>query len=910
MDRIQFRRDSSENWKKHNPTLMEGEVGYEIDTRKRKIGDGRTAWNDLKYLAAENISQELGDDDNLVLSQSAITELITEGYLYKGIADTTTNITEPTGKIFYIVTTPGNYIGFGNITINGGLNIVKWDGTTWIKDEVQLDVTKEQVDEIEELLNNTISNVGIDEYETFSTSKAYAVGDVVSYNNKLYKFIVPHSAGAFDEGQVEETSLKRDLEKNFNTVSSIAYTDNTYVNDIIKSLYIDTSKYKGDKSLLFIRVVCKLDDINRIQISSTEIGFSPINFDTNDDSLFNVSKNTVFGELTIYALADWNKAYTSTTLNAKIQSISYDSNFFLNSWLMQITDDITENSDNIASSNAVYKLLYNNVINIIALETQSTFEYSSTDKSIYLGGKSSLRMVDTKNRPIINSSAHYLCNNKYRIDLSDFLYNRIFIFIKNSQGNDAILVVNTNSDIGFINYKDYALYAILWINTENYALTDLFCPSMIGYTYNNTFFAAKRTEIANTTGDSTQCTMSQKAITDKFNACTSWNLLKDKNIYTLGDSLSYDGIWQNKLCEITGCVFDSKFNIEQGISVGGTLSGPCGNSCAQDRVKNLSNAEKQIDVLFIENINDKSFVSNNKIGSINDEPWFIRKTLDIGTFNSVAEIESYWESNFTLIIGEPYVGTALQAKYKSAGKAYKLHIDTAPTNNGVLTINCYGSKYNISINSTDNVDDVIRKILEYSYVGWNDDFIDGDIILFTRTDEADSKRWIQVDAGDTGITFTLNAADGEGLLGKYYCFTSYNLENYTNKLYWKDSSEISLYSIYKGLLEYVCSTYKKCQVIWIAPPRFNLTYIPSSANSKEDGTYNIDAYEMSTDNDEINQLYEVQKEVCELFNIKFINIEALSGINVYNFSEFYNENNVHPKDEGYYKYAEVIASNL
>ena len=148
MDRIQFRRDSSENWKKHNPTLMEGEVGYEIDTRKRKIGDGYTAWNDLKYLAAENISQELGDDDNLVLSQSAITELITEGYLYKGIADTTTHITEPAGKIFYIVTTPGTYIGFGNIVIDGGLNIVKWDGTTWIKDEVQLDVTKEQIDTI------------------------------------------------------------------------------------------------------------------------------------------------------------------------------------------------------------------------------------------------------------------------------------------------------------------------------------------------------------------------------------------------------------------------------------------------------------------------------------------------------------------------------------------------------------------------------------------------------------------------------------------------------------------------------------------------------------------------------------------------------------------------------------------
>ena len=161
MDRIQLRRDSSENWKKYNPVLMEGEVGYETDTRKRKIGDGHTAWNDLKYLAAENIAQELGNDDSLVLSQSAITELITEGYLYKGVADTTTNITEPAGKIFYIVTTPGTYIGFGNIVIDGGLNIVKWNGTSWIKDEVPSIITKEQIDTINQEISNLKSKIDV-----------------------------------------------------------------------------------------------------------------------------------------------------------------------------------------------------------------------------------------------------------------------------------------------------------------------------------------------------------------------------------------------------------------------------------------------------------------------------------------------------------------------------------------------------------------------------------------------------------------------------------------------------------------------------------------------------------------------------------------------------------------------------
>lgn len=33
-----------------NPVLLKGEVVYESDTRKHKIGDGATAWNALSYV--------------------------------------------------------------------------------------------------------------------------------------------------------------------------------------------------------------------------------------------------------------------------------------------------------------------------------------------------------------------------------------------------------------------------------------------------------------------------------------------------------------------------------------------------------------------------------------------------------------------------------------------------------------------------------------------------------------------------------------------------------------------------------------------------------------------------------------------------------------------------------------------
>lgn len=50
-----------------NPVLLKGEVVYESDTRKHKIGDGATAWNALSYagggnfegpVSASNITQD------------------------------------------------------------------------------------------------------------------------------------------------------------------------------------------------------------------------------------------------------------------------------------------------------------------------------------------------------------------------------------------------------------------------------------------------------------------------------------------------------------------------------------------------------------------------------------------------------------------------------------------------------------------------------------------------------------------------------------------------------------------------------------------------------------------------------------------------------------------------------------
>lgn len=45
----QFRRDTAANWTSANPVLLDGELGWEKDTKQFKIGDGTTAWTALAY---------------------------------------------------------------------------------------------------------------------------------------------------------------------------------------------------------------------------------------------------------------------------------------------------------------------------------------------------------------------------------------------------------------------------------------------------------------------------------------------------------------------------------------------------------------------------------------------------------------------------------------------------------------------------------------------------------------------------------------------------------------------------------------------------------------------------------------------------------------------------------------------
>ena len=103
-NKIQIRRDTASNWTSSNPTLSQGEQGYETDTGKLKIGDGSTAWTSLGYTTythpnhsgevtstgdgATVIADNVVDEANLKISNSP-----TNGYVLTAQSGNTGGLT-------------------------------------------------------------------------------------------------------------------------------------------------------------------------------------------------------------------------------------------------------------------------------------------------------------------------------------------------------------------------------------------------------------------------------------------------------------------------------------------------------------------------------------------------------------------------------------------------------------------------------------------------------------------------------------------------------------------------------------------------------------------------------------------------------------------------------------------------
>ena len=77
-DRIQIRRDTKDRWADLNPILAAGEMGFEIDNNRIKIGNGITAWNSLHYVTETEWSKIITQIDTLTQKLDALEARVQE----------------------------------------------------------------------------------------------------------------------------------------------------------------------------------------------------------------------------------------------------------------------------------------------------------------------------------------------------------------------------------------------------------------------------------------------------------------------------------------------------------------------------------------------------------------------------------------------------------------------------------------------------------------------------------------------------------------------------------------------------------------------------------------------------------------------------------------------------------------
>ena len=128
-DIIKSRRDTAENWRTANPTLAEGELGFETDTKRYKLGDGKTEWNSLSYFDR--------DVDKLPTENSE--KLVTSGGVYEAFHNEKFVDDKPTEGSGKVVSSGGVEKCFADVNTYVNNQYIKIEaGSSYVKKSIRL----------------------------------------------------------------------------------------------------------------------------------------------------------------------------------------------------------------------------------------------------------------------------------------------------------------------------------------------------------------------------------------------------------------------------------------------------------------------------------------------------------------------------------------------------------------------------------------------------------------------------------------------------------------------------------------------------------------------------------------------------------------------------------------------------
>lgn len=373
-------------------------------------------------------------------------------------------------------------------------------------------------------------------------------------------------------------------------------------------------------------------------------------------------------------------------------------------------------------------------------------------------------------------------------------------------------------------------------------------------------------------------------------------------LYTIGASISSSGEWQARVVELLGIKFNQSLNNDPShpTSIGGTKSEMGDLNSTYFRTLNLIKygniqGKGENAIVLFQNANDGGFTFDKSAKAYTLDDFIVMNEITEETLSAIP-VE---ERNFNKVI---------KLKKTAAGKILK--ITSLPTKEGDVRIKVGlsttgGLNYGIHVIPQATDDEtrqyILSKIVENDYRSIYDNYYNDNGVSFTSGTSTDIVLEFY-DVDNTGMTCTID--DNPAVqYEECHWFDSLDISNWTNPTRWIIPN---LSSGWKSSIEELLRRFPKLRIGVLNVPNFRLA---QSDFLQANGVYNEKAFFDAVDTEKQKTIKRCS-DICNFYGLKLIDIWSQTNISASNLSEFYYDNNPHPKPEGYKRYGDIVAATI
>lgn len=322
----------------------------------------------------------------------------------------------------------------------------------------------------------------------------------------------------------------------------------------------------------------------------------------------------------------------------------------------------------------------------------------------------------------------------------------------------------------------------------------------------------------------------------------------------------------------------------------------------------------EVDVIFIEEVHYGEGRISNFDTIDNSYPLKPTQMLSLGNFNmTIGEEKNNFDKNYQTLLSSIDINsrkkrTTLKSSIKTVSRVITFIVsnETLHAGNFVLTID--GHDFSTQIEEGMYLRDAVSAIFTWSfreYTNWkNVSKTGGSITIVYEGTSSDASINFSYSENGTGISCSLGEQSSAST-DVYRYFASENVNDWLDKSKWVYYAGPwdNPYASFKGVIETLQENF----------PNAILVPFTMFDNTLKEDYYNprFDMVDYRTNTfPKMYKRVKVLLDVAEYYFIKGIDVLKLCGISPFNFTAFYNYNNVHPKAEGYKRIAETLIKEL